>query len=274
MNSPVSFTVGKTCSVFKATMGKSHKYRNVSERLLYRCQRGWGKLSAVLALVYSVRGKGTRPSASSEQPNSMKISSAAPLLCWQSTFYFPFCLAHLSLTSSRATDVKKEILSLPWRSGAFPWGPSGAGPSNPNTAAAEPRLSSQGAHLLIMLLHRFSGVTGAELGPLCPTQVTEETAAITQISLSHSNYLTDLASRYPSSCSPRALGVQQHIKVQDYFLHKWEVRLGSIQGVHITYPSTEKHNRAPMRAENGFRKQSINLRCYLSDSRLISAGCC
>lgn len=43
-----------------------------------------------------------------------------------------------------------------------------------------------------MLLHRFRGVTGAELGPLCPTQVTEETAAITQISLSHSNYLTGL----------------------------------------------------------------------------------
>lgn len=69
-----------------------------------------------------------------------------------------------------------------------------------------PQLSTQGAHLLIMLLHRFSGITVAELGPLCPTQVTEETAAITQISplsLSHSNYLTDLASRHPPPCPPR-----------------------------------------------------------------------
>lgn len=190
---------------------------------------------------------------------------------------FPLLFGTLQPDFSPGMDVRKETLSLPWWSGAFPWALkclSGAGPSNPNTAAPEPRLSTQGAHLLIMLLHRFSGVTGAELGPLCPTQVTEETAAITRISLSRSNNLTGLASRHPSSCSPRALGVKQHVKVQCYFLHKWELQLGSVWGVHITYPSTVKHNRAPMRAENGFRKQSINLWCYLSDSLLISAGCC
>lgn len=154
------------------------------------------------------------------------------------------------------------------------WVPFRSWTFKPKPCSTWARLSTQGAHLLIMLLHRFCGVTGAELGPLCPTQVTAETAAITQISLSHSNYLTGLASRHLSSCSPRALGVEQHRKVQGYFLHKWELLLGSIWGVHITYPSIEKHNSAPRRAENGFRKQSINLRCYLSDSLLISAGCC
>lgn len=162
----------------------------------------------MLPLLHSVRGNGSISSASSGQPNSMEINSAPPLLCYPSTSYFPFCLVHFSLTSSQAMDVRKETLSLPWWSGALPWGLkclSGAGPSNPNTAAPEPRLSTLGTHLLVMLPHRFSGVTGAEWGPLCPTQVTEETAAITQISLSHSNYLTALASRHVFSCSPRAL---------------------------------------------------------------------
>lgn len=157
----------------------------------------------------------------------MKINSAASLLCLQRIYYFPFCVWHtsvwllpkLQMWEKRHSPSSDEVEPFPKDFSCL----SEAGPSNPNTAAPEPQLSTQGAHLLIMLLHWFSGITVAELGPLCLTQVTEETAAITQISplsLSRSNYLTDLASRHPPYCPPRLFEVEQHIKVQCYLLHK------------------------------------------------------
>lgn len=178
--------------------------------MLYRCRRGCGDLSAMPMelFVCSVREKGIRTPASARHLNSMKINSAAPILCPQRTFYFPLCLAHISLTPSQVMNVRKRPSPSSDGRELFPKDfrcLSEAGPSNPNTTAPEPWISTQGAHLLIMLLYWSSGITVAELGPLCPTQVTDETAAITQISrlsLSHSNYLTSLASRHPRTALP------------------------------------------------------------------------
>lgn len=77
MNSPVSLILGKTCNVFKATIGKSHKYINVSERLLYKSQRE----SSVPCWLWLIQSEGRRADPSSGQANSMKINSAAPLWC-------------------------------------------------------------------------------------------------------------------------------------------------------------------------------------------------
>lgn len=207
-NSPVLLKLDKTCNVFKAAIGKSHKYIKVSERLLYRSQRGWERPEQCCHC--SILSEGT---------GAYRQLVQGSLIPWKSIVLLPSCVTRAPCISPSAWCTSVWLLPRLWM-----WEkrhspcPDGVEPFPEDSSAfqeldlqsqtpeaPEPWLGTLGTHLLVMLPHRFSGVTGAEWGPLCPTQVTEETAAITQISLSHSNYLTALASRHVFSCSPRAL---------------------------------------------------------------------